>query len=329
MPTVITIHGIRSRAAWQKQLSNIAPPPFRIISYDYGHFHLLYLTVAQYRRREVEKFANWFFEEMKKRRDKSRLPSIIAHSFGTYIIATALDKYPSIKIDKLILCGSVLPIEFDWQKLISRDQISCIRNEYSRDDIWVRFPWIVSRSMGKSGAVGFNWENCSLHENIEHPFHDHRGYLNPQHMRSNWLPYLNRAIPRLKTLDGRNADSIDHFRKLFSETFNLDRKAYGELDGFEENTLKIDEALKWAKLNADIFTFLIDTITNRPVGYINAAPISDELYSSIIKGEVISDNFDLDHLRLFERDKNTKVYLLSVVIDGRVSPLHREIGCPI
>ena len=41
-------------------------------------------------------------------------PSIVVHSYGTYIAGEAMLKYPEIKFDRMILCGAILRSDFPW-----------------------------------------------------------------------------------------------------------------------------------------------------------------------------------------------------------------------
>ena len=70
---------------------------------------------------QVRKFLEFYQRLVSENKDMLRpddplkRPSVIAHSFGTFIVANCLYRHEEIKIDKLILLGSVLPIDFEWQ----------------------------------------------------------------------------------------------------------------------------------------------------------------------------------------------------------------------
>src|SRR5205085_8790309 len=86
---------------------------------------------------------------------KKRRPSIIAHSFGTYIVGYAMTKYSHIRFDKIILCGCILPPAFDWTTLSANDQFDRALNDRGLDDAWVGMVGNVLSDGGPSGRDGF------------------------------------------------------------------------------------------------------------------------------------------------------------------------------
>jgi serine/threonine-protein kinase len=119
-------------------------------------------------------------------RDK---PSIVAHSFGTYILGNAMLKYDWLRFDKVILCGSILPMDFPWDKLIERGQVQAVRNEYGVQDVWVKLvSWFVAGT-GPSGHKGFSVAHDRL---LQEEFdYEHSEYFDSGHMQAKWLPFLN------------------------------------------------------------------------------------------------------------------------------------------
>lgn len=104
--TVITIHGIKTRGKWQKDitpfLQNFIHEPL-----DFGNFLAVQLARTKSRNAKVE----FFRDEYTRIARSDPYPSIIAHSFGTYIVATAMERYPEIRFDRIIFCGSIVSDE--------------------------------------------------------------------------------------------------------------------------------------------------------------------------------------------------------------------------
>jgi hypothetical protein len=131
-------------------------------------------------------------------RDKSlplsgdNLPSIVAHSFGTYILGYSLLKYENIRFDKVILCGSILPEDFPWNDVLDRGQVTAILNEFGRNDRWSRIVhWFIAGS-GASGQRGF-W--CRSTWLTQKPFHfDHSEYFVRGHMEDSWFEFIRQNI---------------------------------------------------------------------------------------------------------------------------------------
>ena len=148
------------------------------------------------RSAKVRWFRDTYDDEIKDKSvpaDREHPPSIVAHSFGTYILGNALLKYDWLRFDKVILCGSILPQNFPWDQLIERGQVQSVRNEYGVQDTWsglVR--WFVAGT-GPSGRNGFN---CT-HERLEQERFEytHSEYFNKGHMEAKWLPFLEAALP--------------------------------------------------------------------------------------------------------------------------------------
>lgn len=137
---------------------------------------------------------------------KDSLPSIVAHSFGTYILGHALEQFPDIKFDRVILCGCILPRDFPWDKLLNRGQVNAVRNEYGAKDIWSDIvPWFVSGA-GSSGKAGFLREHPKLIQQ-QFPF-QHSDYFSTGHIKTYWLPFISEEIPRR-----RRAGQLPAYRK--------------------------------------------------------------------------------------------------------------------
>ena len=81
---VISIHGIRTRGDWQKQLtSSLSRADFIHEPLDFGFFRAIQLVIPAMRDAKVK----WFLEEYTKAiRDSADPPCVIAHSFGTYLV---------------------------------------------------------------------------------------------------------------------------------------------------------------------------------------------------------------------------------------------------
>ena len=192
----VGLHGIRTHAGWSRAFSEVATIGgwyVRMDRWNFGYFSVIRFLLPWARSAKVRWFRQAYREEVKDRDvplDKEHPPSIIAHSFGTYILANALLKYDWLRFDKIVLCGSILPVSFPWGKLIDRGQVRAVRNEFGAKDIWsglVR--WFVAGT-GPSGRVGFDCE----HERFEQERFDftHSEYFDKGHMEAKWLPFLDR-----------------------------------------------------------------------------------------------------------------------------------------
>ena len=147
---VVSLHGIKTRGQWQKMLSSpLSDAGFVPESLDYGNFLLLQMLWPPSRRRKVE----WFRSEYQiLTKGRELLPNLVAHSFGTYIAAEAMRRYPEIKFKRIIFCGSIVEQAYPWDRIYDRNQYSRLLNETGGRDLPVRLAeWIVSDA-GPSGA---------------------------------------------------------------------------------------------------------------------------------------------------------------------------------
>ncbi|HTQ80125.1 MAG TPA: serine/threonine-protein kinase, partial [Thermoanaerobaculia bacterium] len=137
---VVALHGIRTYAGWQRTLAEVATEASwqcRSDRWNFGYFSVIRFLQPWARSAKVEWFRHTYREEFNLAADSGpELPSIVAHSFGTYILGNALLRYPYLRFNRVILCGSILPIDFPWATLLDSGQIQTVRNEYGARDFW-------------------------------------------------------------------------------------------------------------------------------------------------------------------------------------------------
>jgi serine/threonine-protein kinase len=198
---LFALHGIRTHAAWQKALMEVAHMQqwnCRTFLWSYGYVSLLQFLLPWQRTRKIERFRDTYDLEVRNKDvnlTQGQLPSIVAHSFGTYILGQALLAYRHIRFDKVILCGSILPCDFPWDHLIARGQVKAIRNEYGQKDAWPGIvPWFVNDT-GPSGRAGFATPCHPDRLEQEEFFVSHSAYFDKGHVEDAWFPFLNRTVP--------------------------------------------------------------------------------------------------------------------------------------
>jgi hypothetical protein len=186
---------------WQRGLSDLLARHgwvCRLDRWSYGRFSIPAFVTPWTREAKLDWLRRQYDAEMHDRRlvlASGRPPSVVAHSFGTYILGYTLLRFDFIRFDKVILCGSILPPDFPWDLLIERGQVQAVRNEFGVRDPWVRrVRWIV-RGTGPSGAVGFTCKHPRL-EQEEFDF-DHGDYFGLDHMEDRWVPFLGRTLPEI------------------------------------------------------------------------------------------------------------------------------------
>lgn len=258
---VLTVHGVSPDRTWQDRAAKALEPHFRCIPITYRHYGspLGAVAVVFNLTAYLALGAVWFFapawrsplrasalavatialsvalarvrrthvvdvvKAQISRKATQRQPHVIAHSFGTYICGSALQKFKDLRFGRIVLIGSILPETFNWRSIRrSRpDAFLAIRNDIGLSDLVV---WLVKRvgrlalDLGTSGLSGFvgdprvvhrssrAWGPClaCLHSGRRPLIHDiflakyrHSDWaLGPGHARELWLPYLWGYSPR-------------------------------------------------------------------------------------------------------------------------------------
>jgi len=109
-PVVVSLHGIRTTGRWQKDLTDVLTQSgYRHIPLDFGFFGAISLLWPSSRERKIEWFHRIYSEKLAALPSP---PSLIAHSFGTFIVIAAMAKYEDIRFERLILCGSLAKRNF-------------------------------------------------------------------------------------------------------------------------------------------------------------------------------------------------------------------------
>lgn len=189
---IISLHGIRTRGKWQKDLSPlITEQGWIYYPLDFGWYSVLFFIPAIFRRGKIE----WFREGYREIRNRypDVVPSIVAHSFGSWILCKAIEKYEHLKFDKIILTGSIVNSDFDWKGIHARNQVAAVRNDIGSRDFWARFSRFFAWGTGHSGYAGFE-QNSEFLTDKTYAHYDHGSAFGYDHYLGEWIPFL--AQPR-------------------------------------------------------------------------------------------------------------------------------------
>ncbi len=192
---VISLHGIKTRGDWQKALTaELNAADFNHVPLDYGYFPAAFLLIPKIRSKKIKKFREEYTQTLY--RFPNATPSIIAHSFGTYITAKAMELYQEIKFDQIIFCGSIVTCEYDWDSRIKNAQVNRILNECGKQDFPVKIVSYAVKDAGPSGIKGFRKKiDRVLYERTNDGF-GHSDYFYQLNYQKNWIPFLkNISIP--------------------------------------------------------------------------------------------------------------------------------------
>jgi hypothetical protein len=119
--------------------------------------------------------------------------SIIAHSFGTYVVSHILQENFELKFRRIIFCGSVVRYGFPFEQFYQRFDPP-ILNEVGTRDIWPAMAESVTWGYGSAGTYGFRRPLVKdrWHNGAEHGF-----FLTAEFCHKYWLPFIagGRVVP--------------------------------------------------------------------------------------------------------------------------------------
>lgn len=183
---VALIHGINTDAEWQERLAIQIRTDCGLDAYPigYGNYRPTHFLNPYWdsRKGPIELVTRQL-RTLKAQHPDSDI-SIIAHSFGTYIISKILSECPDLEFHRLQLCGSVVNEHFRWELVKSR--VKQVVNDVGTRDIW---PILAKQSTwfyGDSGAFGF--KNVSLRD--RHFDYAHSDFMSDSHFNQYWKPLL-------------------------------------------------------------------------------------------------------------------------------------------
>jgi pimeloyl-ACP methyl ester carboxylesterase len=189
-PLVISLHGIRTRGSWQKDLAvRLNRAGFDYCPLDFGFFRAVQLVWPSSRDRHVEWFRDVYTRAV---RESSGAPvSVVAHSFGTYLVARAIEKFPELTFDRIVMCGSIVRRDYPWTRVINETvQVHKVLNDYGRMDFWAGIVrWVVSDA-GPSGTQGFIDDAQGQVLQQGHLEFRHSDYFYELHFDQLWIPFL-------------------------------------------------------------------------------------------------------------------------------------------
>jgi hypothetical protein len=184
---ILLVHGIRTRALWQNELRKVLEETgFIVQPTNYGYFDVVRFLVPW------QLFAGTAVKKITKQMrhalsmNKGADCSIIAHSFGTFIVAKILREYTDLEFNRIILCGSVLPHKFQFEDYRGRFNAPLI-NEVGTRDCWPVIAEAITFGYGSAGTYGF------LRPAVRDRWHNgkaHGDFLNQQFCRKYWIPFL-------------------------------------------------------------------------------------------------------------------------------------------
>jgi hypothetical protein len=152
---LVIIHGIRTEAVWAEgvcqlfeEIDGVTAVPLR-----YGYFPLHRFLYPKVFASAPLSLVQSELTSLVKNYPGYEI-SVLAHSFGTYLISEILRNY-DMEIQHLILVGSIVRQDFPWGQIRHKVRGEIV-NECGVRDIWPAFAGMMSARYGPSGVFGFS-----------------------------------------------------------------------------------------------------------------------------------------------------------------------------
>lgn len=180
----VLIHGIRSEGPWGERVARIIDSGDTHASViRYGYLDVFRFLIPQLRSATI----NGLFKKLEPILHDKMVDrvSVVAHSFGTYAIACILLEHSYVRLHRLVLCGSIIPTEFPWDRVKGQLE-DRVLNECGTRDIWPILAASMTVGFGPSGTFGFGtW-------NVRDRFHRfrHSDFFETEFVKRAWLPFL-------------------------------------------------------------------------------------------------------------------------------------------
>ena len=188
---IILVHGIRDHALWQTEIrATLERNGFIVEATNYGRFGILrFLSPFPFFRRQAIRQISEQVRIINQRYPGHRL-SIIAHSFGTYVVSKMLQQHFDLRLHRLIFCGSVVPYKFTYEQIQDRFRGPII-NEVGARDPWPAIADSVTWGYGNAGTYGFR---RPLVRDRWHDGAGHGYFLTSGFCDKFWTPFLKDGI---------------------------------------------------------------------------------------------------------------------------------------
>jgi pimeloyl-ACP methyl ester carboxylesterase len=144
---IYVMHGIRDYGGWTDRVregirarvaalhEGSSPPPVAVVNKKYGYFPMLRFLLYWDRQRNVRVFMDEYTENVARYPNAERF-DFIGHSNGTYILASALQRYRTIAVGRIYFAGSVVPKHYPWRNVFDGKRAQRVVNVVAAGD-WV------------------------------------------------------------------------------------------------------------------------------------------------------------------------------------------------
>jgi hypothetical protein len=201
---VFLVHGIRTYSPWQPMVeAEFKQAGLTVYRTSFGFFDLIRFLVPlqRFRQKKINEVYGQLRTAMMAQ--PNALPpklSILAHSFGSYIIAEILAERPDIEVYRLAFCGSIVPYDHRFIRQLGPRIKTKVVNDIGTRDFWPALANSVTTGYGNAGTQGFNRNEVKdrWFEGL-----GHSDFFQPAFCKKYWVPFFKhgRVEPDEKVTD--------------------------------------------------------------------------------------------------------------------------------
>jgi hypothetical protein len=184
---VVLVHGINTNAQWFPIIKNsLEAAGFVAVPAGYGIYGVIrfLLPIDLLRRAAISRV----YDKIRLARNyyKPKLISVIAHSFGTYVVARIIAENFDIELNRVIFCGSVVRNDFAFQDNRYRFKPP-LHNEIGTRDYWPVVASAITWGYGSVGSDGF--QNPVVNDRWHKGFR-HSDFMTKEFCENFYIPSL-------------------------------------------------------------------------------------------------------------------------------------------
>jgi len=185
---MVVIHGMNSRAPWQEefswQIANRLRYSAPVLIYKYGWATVdvlvswMHLRLAKRLGQRLRIAVEQAIESRRPER-----PDIVAHSFGTRLLALILDDpdFTDLSFGRIITAGSIIRPDYDWDSHIAAGRLEAILNHVGAKDMAVPAAQFTIPGTGPSGRAGYT-SRATI--NVQAEGFSHSSFFQPKNLRA-------------------------------------------------------------------------------------------------------------------------------------------------
>jgi len=201
---LMIVHGIRASRVddWVQRARTRAQERWsdvEVVTPTYGYLSALRFALPSFRRRYARFFRDFYTETVSRHRRASI--SVLSHSNGTYALGRCLHDFGSIRLQRVVVAGSVLPSNFQWTPLIDGRRVMGVRSDGGHLDWPVAIMCSLLRGLGMRdvGTGGFDgFMESGLTEDVRYHRGGHDAMLSERNIDS-MLSFLFEGTPAART----------------------------------------------------------------------------------------------------------------------------------